>query len=142
LSTHLREKEEKIQQIIAALAEESTNGTPIIVEGKKDLEALRALGVKGTVLEAKTGGKSFLDLISQIERTKATEVILLLDFDRRGKQGTRTLRQHLEHTAKKPNVTFWRELSALLGKEVQCIESLTTYLENLRTKIGLSALAN
>jgi 2,5-diamino-6-(ribosylamino)-4(3H)-pyrimidinone 5'-phosphate reductase len=140
LSTSLKEKEEKIQQIIAALADESAKGTPIIVEGKKDLEALRAFGVKGTVLTAKTGGKSFLDLSSQMEETKAAEVILLLDFDRRGKQGIRLLKQHLEHTEMKPNITFWRELSALTGKEVQCIEGLTSYLKNPRTKIGVSAL--
>jgi hypothetical protein len=36
LSTKLREKEEKILQILEELAEESAKGKPIIVEGKKD----------------------------------------------------------------------------------------------------------
>jgi 2,5-diamino-6-(ribosylamino)-4(3H)-pyrimidinone 5'-phosphate reductase len=106
LSTRLKEKEEKIIQIINALVEESAKGTPIVVEGKKDVEALRGFGVEGTVVTAKTGGKSFLDAISEIEQTEATQVILLLDFDRRGKQGTKLLKQNLERAKIKPNMKF------------------------------------
>jgi 5S rRNA maturation endonuclease (ribonuclease M5) len=136
LSTHLKEKQEKILQILNALAEESGKGTPIIVEGKKDAEALCSLGVEGNVITAKTGGKTFLDVVSEIEQTGAAEAVLLLDFDRRGKQGTQRLKQSLEHAKIKPNITFWRALSALLGKEVQCIESLTAYMETLQDKIN------
>jgi 5S rRNA maturation endonuclease (ribonuclease M5) len=136
LSTHLKEKQEKILQILNALAEEAGKGTPIIVEGKKDAEALRSFGVEGNVITAKTGGKSFLDVVSEIEQTEAAEAVLLLDFDRRGKQGTQRLKQSLEHAKIKPNMAFWRELSALLGKEVQCIESLIAYMETLQDKIS------
>ena len=139
MSTRLIEKEEKILQILSELAEESEKGTPIIVEGKKDVEALRALGVKGTVLSVKTGGKSFLDIVTEIEQMDAPEVILLLDFDRRGKEGTKRLRQNLETAKIKANVKFWHALSALVGKEIQCVESLNAYLDNLRAKIGVSA---
>jgi len=139
LSTRLREKEEKILQILNELAEESEKGTPIIVEGKKDVEALRALGVKGIVLSVKTGGKSFLDIVTEIEQRDVPEVILFLDFDRRGKEGTKRLRQNLERAKIKANVKFWRGLLALVGKEMQCVESLNAYLDNLRAKIGVSA---
>jgi 5S rRNA maturation endonuclease (ribonuclease M5) len=136
LSTRLKEKEEKILQILDAMAEESATGTPIVVEGRKDLETLRVLGIEGIILTAKTGGKSFLDVISEIEQTGAAEVILFLDFDRRGMEGTRLLKQYLERTRTKPNIKFWHELSALLGKEIQCVESLIAYMETLRKKIG------
>jgi 2,5-diamino-6-(ribosylamino)-4(3H)-pyrimidinone 5'-phosphate reductase len=135
LSTRLKEKEEKILQILNALAEESAKGTLIIVEGKKDVETLRVLGVEGTVLTVKTGGKSFLAAVSEIEKMGVSEVILFLDFDRRGKEGTKRLKQSLERAKIKPNVTFWRELSALVGKEIQCVESLTAYLDTLRAKV-------
>lgn len=134
MSTHLKEKQEKILQILNAIAEESARGTPIVVEGKKDAEALRSFGVEGNIITAKTGGKSLLDVVSEIEQTNAAETVLLLDFDRRGKQGTQRLKQSLEHAKIKPNTTFWRELAALLGKEVQCIESLTAYMETLYEK--------
>jgi hypothetical protein len=58
LSAHLRERQEKIQQTLECLAEESARGTPIIVEGKKDLETLRTLGVQGQIVTAKTGKNS------------------------------------------------------------------------------------
>lgn len=135
MSTRLKEKEEKIFQVLQALAEESAKGKPIVVEGKKDVEALRALGVTGAVLTVKTGGKSFLDAVSEIEQMGASEVILFLDFDRRGKEGTRHLKQSLERAKIKPNTKFWRELSALVGKEIQCVESLTAYLDTLRAKV-------
>jgi 5S rRNA maturation endonuclease (ribonuclease M5) len=137
LSTRLKEKEEKILQVLEALAEESARGKPIVVEGKKDVAALRALGVAGKVLTVKTGGKSFLDAVSEIEKMAVPEVILFLDFDRRGKEGTRRLKQSLERAKIKPNVKFWRALSALVGKEIQCIESLTAYLRTLHAKLGI-----
>ena len=140
MSTRLKEKEEKILQIIEALSEESARGTPIVVEGKKDVEALRALGVEGKLVTVKTGSKSFLDVVSELEQMKVAEVVLFLDFDRRGKDGTKHLKQCLERARIKPNVKFWAALSALLGRDIQCVESLTAYLATLRTKIGASAL--
>ena len=136
MSRRLKEKEEKILQVLEALAEESAKGKIIVVEGKKDVDALRASGVAGTVLTVKTGGKSFLDAVSEIEKMGVPEVILLLDFDRRGKEGTKRLKKSLERAKIKNNTKLWRALSALLGKEIQCIESLTAYLNTLRTKVS------
>ena len=135
MSTRLKEKEEKILKILEALAEESAKGTPIVVEGKKDVEALSALGIDGTVLTVKTGGKTFLDVASEIEKMRTSEVVLLLDFDRRGIEGTKRLKQNLERAKVKSNVKFWRDLSKLLGKDIQSIESLPAYLGTLRAKI-------
>jgi 2,5-diamino-6-(ribosylamino)-4(3H)-pyrimidinone 5'-phosphate reductase len=134
LSTRLKEKEEKIQLIIAKLTEESVKGKPIIVEGKKDAQALRILGVNGAILTVKTGGKSFLEATAEIENLGAREVILLLDFDRRGKEGTKRLQESLERAKIKINILYWRELRALVGREMQCIESLTSYLNTLQEK--------
>ena len=135
MSTKFKEKEEKIQRIIAALTEESAKGKPIIVEGKKDAQALRELGVNGKILTAKTGGKSFIEATAEIEKLGAREVILLLDFDRRGKEGTERLKHNLERAKIKANTKLWRELQALVGREIQCIESLTSYLKTLQEKI-------
>jgi 5S rRNA maturation endonuclease (ribonuclease M5) len=134
LSTRLKEKEEKIQLIITKLIEESAKGQPIIVEGKKDAQALRILGVNGTILTVKTGGKSFLEATAEIEKVGAREVILLLDFDRRGVEGTMRLEGDLERLKIKANMTFWCELRGLFGREIQCIEGLPSYLSTLQQK--------
>ncbi len=134
MSTHLKDKAEKIEKLIAKLAEASDKGKPIIIEGKKDAAALRELDVGGKILMLKAGGKSFLEMVTEIEALQVSEVILLLDFDRRGREATRHLQKSLEPLRIKANMMFWRDLSGLVGKEVQCIEGLTAYLATLKQK--------
>ncbi len=134
MSNRLKEKEERIHQIIAKLAEESAEGKPIVVEGKKDAETLQELGVNGRIVMIKTAGKSFLQATEEIEQLGANEVILLLDFDRRGKEGTMRLKHSLERAKVKVNTRYWKELHAFVGREIQCIESLTSYLGTLEQK--------
>ena len=134
MSTHLKEKVEKIEQILTQLTEESAKGKPIVVEGKKDAQALQELGVSGKILTVKTGGKSFLEATLEIEELGADEVILFLDFDRRGREGTKRLQESLERGKIRVNVRFWRELRGLAGREIQCIESLNSYLDTLQEK--------
>jgi 2,5-diamino-6-(ribosylamino)-4(3H)-pyrimidinone 5'-phosphate reductase len=134
LSTRLKEKQEKIQRVITDLAEESAKGVPVVVEGKKDVDALRSLGLIGPVFTVKTGGKTFAEALLEIEASGAAEVILLLDFDRRGRQGTAHLNSDLERAKVKVNLGFWRALSALAGREIQCIEGLSSYVETLLRK--------
>lgn len=134
MSTRFKEKYERIKQIITELAEESAQGIPIIVEGKKDVLALRYLNISGPVIAVKTGGKSFLQALTEIEKTAPEEAILLLDFDRRGKQGTDQFKKDLEHVSIKPNLKFWLSLYALVGRDIQSIESLESYIHKLEKK--------
>ncbi len=135
MSTRLKIKEEKLYNLVTSLSEESLNGTPIVVEGKKDIIALRLLGVKGIIITVKTKGKSFFDVISEIQKTNVSEIILFLDFDKRGKEATKRLQKNLEHLKIRYNLKFWRELYTLTKKELQYIESLPAYLCNLHKKI-------
>jgi 5S rRNA maturation endonuclease (ribonuclease M5) len=134
LSTHLKEKIERIELIIEKLLQESSKGVPIVVEGKKDTQALRELGVNGMVLTLKTGGKNFLQATTEIETSNSEKVILLLDFDRRGKEATKRLQLDLERLRIKPDLKLWKELKALVGHEIQCIESIPNYLRTLHEK--------
>lgn len=77
-----------------------------------------------------------MDLICDVEESGAREVILLFDFDRRGKEWTKTVRQRLEIARIKVDLTFWAELLGLAGKEVKDIEGLAAYLETLKKKLG------
>jgi 2,5-diamino-6-(ribosylamino)-4(3H)-pyrimidinone 5'-phosphate reductase len=135
LSTRLINKEEKLVKILDSIAEESKSGIPIIVEGKNDIKTLRKLGISGPIISVKTKGKSFFDVVSEIQKTDCLEVILLLDFDKRGKQGTKYLQESLEHIKVKYNITYWRKLMALTGREIQYIETLNVYLHNLHKRI-------
>ncbi len=136
LSTSLKRRVEKVLQLLDRLAKESAKGIPIIVEGRKDVNTLRDLAIKGDIISAKTSGRSLLDVLGEVEKRSKHEVILLMDFDRRGKEGTKHLTQHFEKMRIKPNLFFWRGLLSLVGRDVRDIEGLATYLENLKKKCG------
>jgi len=138
LSTHLKEKEEQILKVLEQLVEENRSGKPIIVEGQKDAETLRNLGISGQIIFAKKCGKSLLDVISEIEEAKTSEVIMLLDFDRRGRELTEKLGRHIEKAGIKANTHFWLKLQSLVGRELKDVEGLAKYMKTLKSKIGNS----
>jgi len=133
LSTKLKEKLEKIQKLLERLATESAKGIVIIVEGPNDEKALRELCINGEIISAKTY-KSLILLICEIEEQGQKEIILLLDFDRRGKEWTKRLTQSLERMRIKPNIHYWNGLLSLAGREIKDIESLTSYIKTLEKK--------
>ena len=135
MSTHLKEKEDKILEIIAQLCAESSRGTSILVEGRKDVEALRNLGVVGRIFSVKTGGKSMVQTLVEIEEARISEIILLLDFDEQGRKMTRRLKEDFERIRIKSNLHFWSALQGILGREVQCVEGIQAYLITLRRKL-------
>lgn len=134
MSTHKKDRLEKIQQVIAKLAEEAAKGKPVVVEGKNDAQALADLGVDGEVLTLKTGGRSFIEVIGDIEASGAREVILFLDFDRRGDEATALLKRELERLRIKVNTSFSSELRSLISRDIQCMEGLPAYLVTVRQK--------
>ncbi|MGQ9460141.1 MAG: toprim domain-containing protein [Candidatus Bathyarchaeaceae archaeon] len=136
MSTNLEKRLEKILQLLDKLATESAKGTPIIVEGQNDINTLHKLGIEGDIIPAKSHGKSFLDVLSEVEETGKHEVILLMDFDRRGKEWTNRLAQRLEKMRISPNLHFWKQFLGLVGHDIKDIEGLTTYLETLKEKVG------
>ncbi len=136
MSDNLKRRVEKITELLERLAEKSAKGTPMIVEGRNDIDALRKLTIKGDTITAKTSGRSFLDVLREIRKRDTQEVILLMDFDRRGKKWTRRLAQNLEKMRVKANLFFWNELLNLVGHDLKDIEGLPTYMETLRKKCG------
>ena len=137
MSTRLKEKIERIEELLERLALQSAKDIPIIVEGQNDIDVLRKLAFCGNIIAAKTR-KSFLALVTEIEKLDIEEVVLLMDFDRRGKEWTKRLTRYLEQTKVKPNVFFWQELRNLVSHNIKDIEGLLPYLQTLRKKIGNS----
>jgi 5S rRNA maturation endonuclease (ribonuclease M5) len=134
LSTKTEKKLEKALKLLERLTREAIKGTPVVVEGRNDINTLRELGLEGDIISAKASGKSFLDVLGEVEKREKREVILLMDFDRHGKEWTNRLARRLEEMRKKPNLLFWKGLLSLVGQDVKDIEGLATYLETLRKK--------
>ena len=138
MSTKTEKRLEKIRRLLERLEKQSARGTPIVVEGKNDLNALYEIGISGDIILAKTSGKSFLDVLEEIEKMGKSEIILLFDFDRRGKEWTRRLANCLEGLKIIPNLVYWRMLLGLVGRDVKDIEGLAGYLETLENRSVMS----
>lgn len=136
MSDRLKNRFERVLQLLEILAEEAAKGAMIIVEGQNDIEALKELTVEGNMISVKTAGRSFLDIITEIEGQNNTKVILLLDFDRRGREWAKRLRERLEEKRIKVDISFWNRLRVLVGHEIKDVEGLPSYLKTLKRRIG------
>ena len=132
MSTKTERRLEQTNKLLERLEILSGKGIPIVVEGRKDVQALNHLGISGDIIMAKTSGKSFLDVLNEIEQKGVNEVILLFDFDRTGKEWTKRISSYLERMKITPNLLFWRRFHGLVGRDVKDIEGLAIYLENLK----------
>ncbi|MDH5782409.1 MAG: toprim domain-containing protein, partial [Candidatus Bathyarchaeota archaeon] len=115
---------------------EATKSTLIVVEGRNDIEALKELAIQGNIISVKTAGRSFLDVLTEIEEQNVSKVVLLLDFDRRGREWTKRLKQRLEEKRIKVDISFWNKLRALVRHDIKDVEGLPTYLKTLKKRIG------
>ena len=103
---------------------------PIIVEGIHDKNALKKLGITGTIIPLNKGLPiaNFCDQIS----TKYTKVILLTDWDRKGGHLLRILYQNLEGRIN-INIEYRKSIAKLSLSRT--IEGLPSWLNTLKNKV-------
>ena len=121
------EEYEELLEIIKRIIKESEDGSPIIVEGERDLKALRALGVKGTIIIY----RSREDLMEKISMLKPAHVILLLDMDCEGEEKTMYLKKFLEGLVGNINLTYWNTLRKFRVFGLTTIESIPKILDKM-----------
>ncbi len=95
----------------------------VIVEGKRDSNALRKIGHTGKILEFHrfTGMINFADSVAKFER-----LIILFDRDKEGKILTRKTIQLLQRRTK-IDLTFKRKLRIITKGKITFIEQLVSY---------------
>lgn len=130
------ERDEKVHRLLEALTEKMEEGAPLLVEGPRDVEALKRVGVKGRIISVKATRLSLRDVAKRI-KPPGGEVILLMDFDRAGAKLASTLARHLEAEGFQPNLSFWIKLKDLMERQVKDIEGLISYLENVKREAFL-----
>ncbi|MFQ6013135.1 MAG: toprim domain-containing protein [Thermoplasmata archaeon] len=116
--------ERRDREILETLDElrELTLHMPVIVEGKKDGEALRSLDVEGTIVRMH-GGTTVFRLCEALAE-EHDEAIILTDWDRRGGQLSRLLREGLAANDLRANTEIRARLARLCKKEVKDVEGL------------------
>ena len=95
----------------------------VIVEGKRDSNALKKLGFSGKILEFHSfkGIVKFSDSVA-----KYKNIILLLDGDRKGRYLTKRIIDLLEHRTK-IDLSFKKKLVSITKGKIRFIEQLICY---------------
>jgi 5S rRNA maturation endonuclease (ribonuclease M5) len=121
------DRAERLKETLQQLFEANRHA-PVVVEGKRDAQALRQLGFTGTITTVHAG-KGLYEFCDGLAET-GLPVILLMDWDSKGEQLHRTLAGHLGG--------LWEEFSSLRDaikglcqKDIQEIEGIPGLLERL-----------
>lgn len=121
------ERVEKLKEVFEALYEVNKT-VPVIVEGKRDSEALKKLGLIGEIITLHRGNNLYEFCEEIAERHE--RVVLLLDWDERGESLYRFLSSHLKgHWEAYAN--FREILKILCQKDIKDIESIPRFIRNL-----------
>jgi 5S rRNA maturation endonuclease (ribonuclease M5) len=123
-----------LHEFIDMLNEEAEYGSVIVVEGKRDVEALNRIGFKGnpTILNHFKGITDFVDNHCQIRK----KIILLLDMDRTGKHLTSKLVSQLQHKGNNVNLFYKKALAKITNGKIRQVEELAAYAPNLSGVTG------
>jgi len=124
---------EEREEVIASLLEASSDGAAVIVEGRRDEESLRSLGLSGPVIMASR--HSALNLAENAARMYE-HIILLTDWDSKGEEMCRMIEMHLRSLGRRPNADIRSRLAKLVKKEIKDGESLSRYTERMRELYG------
>ena len=120
---------EELEEALAELREENRT-VPIIVEGEKDIAALRKLDVSGEIIRFNKGQSvsDFCDMVAQTHR----KIILLTDWDWRGGRLCLQIKKNLENRVEL-NLRFRK----VFAKRCPCrtVEGMPSWIETFRKKL-------
>ncbi|WP_321210932.1 toprim domain-containing protein [Methanothermobacter sp. DP] len=126
----------KLQQItheINELKYQGELGVPILIEGRKDEEALRELGVEGPFIKV-SGSMMGLSEIA-LRAARASRVIILTDFDRKGSELAKRLYTDIQSLGANPDLRIRRRLMGMTRRYIKDIQSLPSYIERLKLEV-------
>jgi len=115
----------KIREFIESLNQESKGGAIVIVEGKKDENALRRVGFRGEIL-IYNNFKGIINFVDYVSR-RGRKVILLLDRDRKGRVLTSKILKKLELLCPHDSLYYKMRFVKITHGKLMCIENLSTY---------------
>ena len=123
---------EDLEKIIVELQEENKT-IPIIVEGEKDILALRRLGIDGTIISLNLGVSltNFCDKLAD----EFKDIIILTDWDRRGGFLCHTIKRNLEGRVNCD--IHYRELFAR-NAMIRTVEGLPSWIDTMKDKLKIN----
>lgn len=125
------ERYEEIRRILEDLAARNEDG-PIVVEGARDVRALRALGIGGAIVTLHRGVPVFR--LCEDLAAHHREVVILTDWDLKGGRLAKALREGLAANGVKYDDALRARLAVLTRGTITEVEDLHRHLENLRPR--------
>ncbi len=114
--------------------EDASSSMPIVVEGLKDVEAMRKLGLKDNVVSLGKGLTVFA--FSERLSKRHASAVILTDWDRKGGKLARMLKDAFGANGIRADTDLRAKLVLLTKKDIKDIESLPRYVERLRDMAG------
>lgn len=127
------ERLEALEALLLRLGE-AAESSILLVEGSKDVDALRSVGIDGEFYCVQSGGGP-LRAAEHVWRAGRPAVILT-DWDRRGGSLADDLRRDLESLCVPYDDGIRRELAVLCRQYSKDVESLASVLALLRVRAG------
>jgi 5S rRNA maturation endonuclease (ribonuclease M5) len=115
----------RLRFFVDRLNTESEKGSVVVVEGKRDVEALASVGFTGrtTVLNRYKGINDFVDSHYHLDK----KIILLLDMDRTGKYLTSKILKHLQARGGNVSLFYKKTLARISYGKIRHVEDLISY---------------
>ncbi|MEM2839094.1 MAG: toprim domain-containing protein [Thermoplasmata archaeon] len=126
------ERLEMLEEMIEELERRSAS-EPIIVEGPRDVRAMRELGITGIVKSINTGN-SLVNFCAALA-AEHDRFIIMTDWDRKGGHIAQLLRKGFEAADAKYDDALRRKIANLTKKELKDIEGFPAYLDRLRKSV-------
>jgi len=132
----MRDPQETLDEVEELLRQlrERPEGTVILVEGRKDRQALACLDIEGEIVQVQDA-RGIFGVAEELAR-KGQEAIVLTDWDRKGGQLAGLLRHALKANGVRYDDTIRARMSALGKKEIKDIESLPAFLSFLKQSVS------
>jgi len=105
-------------------------GTPILIEGKKDEKALKALGIDGKFIQVSGSGFKLFEIV-EMATESSSEVIILTDFDKKGMELAKRLAHDIQSLGAYPNLEIRKKIMGMTRKYIKDIESLPRHMKHL-----------
>lgn len=121
------ERAERLKEVLEALYEINKR-IPIIVEGKRDVRALRNIGFIGEIITLHSGKGMYEfceDILERFHR-----IVLLMDWDEKGESLHKTLSAHLRGHWEE-FAPFRETIKILCQKDIKDIEGIPVLFERL-----------
>ena len=115
----------RLRGFIDMLNNEAENGSVVVVEGKRDVEALMRIGFNGNVTTFNRF-KGIADFVDN-QHLFSKKIILLLDMDRTGKYLTSRLVSQLQHQGSNVSLFYKKTLAKITNGKIRHVEELVAY---------------